>query len=161
MRFKKAAAVAVMTATFGLLPMALSAATPPRGKVETSEIPAIIANMDEIRGELSTRGSDLAKLPAAKRRELEHQQSIVYGLLNGRSHVDELTLDQRIRVNNALEGIHAIMVQAPEERVICRRERTVGSHRQVTSCRTAAQREADREEALRSWTPRNPSLGSD
>ena len=161
MRLKKAAAAAVIVATLGLVPMAVMAAQPPRGKVETTEIPAIIANMDEIRAEIEDKGSDLAKLPAAKRRELEQQQAIVYRLLDGHEHVDELSIDQRIRVNNALEGIHAIMTAPSEGRVTCRRERTVGSHRQVTVCRTAAQREADREDALRNWSPRSPELGTD
>ena len=43
--------------------------------------------------------------------------------------------------------------QPPKDEIICRRQRTVGSHVPVHICRTRAQVEADREAALRAIGP--------
>lgn len=62
--------------------------------------------------------------------------------------LDQLTDDQRATVFNNQELVNEILTRAAKDsRLICKRETPVGSHRQITICKSVAQRNQDTENA--------------
>ena len=59
----------------------------------------------------------------------------------------ELSEDERKDAVTTLEWIAATIKSADEERMICKRERTIGSQRVTQTCRSQAQMRADNERA--------------
>jgi L-fucose mutarotase/ribose pyranase (RbsD/FucU family) len=60
--------------------------------------------------------------------------------LDGVDDIMELPLDKRIEVYNAQEAIKAVVTANVEDRPICKRESTVGTHRPKTVCFTRKER---------------------
>lgn len=88
-------------------------------------------------------------LPEARKQELFVKQDRVLDLIEGRSLTTELSELHQIELFNNLEAIQAIVNAAEDERMICRRERPIGTNRPRTVCKTVAQRQADRESVER------------
>lgn len=83
-------------------------------------------------------------------------------LLRGKSSIDELNEDERMAVYNAQEAIIAVLTDTVDNRPICRRRHTVGSHRPVTECFTPRERRelSDRaRDAARYWQGVQASSG--
>jgi len=69
-------------------------------------------------------------------------------LARGDGTVDALSAEQRVAVLNDQELINAILTHAGEEsRLVCKREKPVGTRRAITHCITVAERRRHREEA--------------
>lgn len=58
------------------------------------------------------------------------------GLLDGVDSVDELSRDERLALFNTHEELQALMSGRQDDQIICRRERTVGTHFQTEKCYT-------------------------
>lgn len=85
----------------------------------------------------------------------------IQSLLEGRSDISELSSRQRQDLINAQGKVTAILTGAEDDRLICRRERTVGTHFQRTSCVTVKQRRLEREasqDALNRMPPPPPPI---
>jgi len=77
-------------------------------------------------------------------------QTEVFALTDGKSDLGALSLDEKVRLDNALERINAEMKGTrlgQEEKEVCWRERKTGSTTKVTRCGTQAERDALRESA--------------
>jgi len=74
-------------------------------------------------------------------------------LLNGRTSLDELSEDQKVLLINNQEAVNAILLDAPEEQVVCQRRELVGSHQIETVCESkrdaARRREMSQQEMKR------------
>jgi hypothetical protein len=69
-------------------------------------------------------------------------------LARGNGTVDGLSAEQRVAVLNDQELINAILTHAGEEsRLVCKREKPVGTRRAITHCITVAERRRHRDEA--------------
>ncbi|MBD9479427.1 hypothetical protein [Pseudoxanthomonas sp. PXM02] len=68
-------------------------------------------------------------------------------LARGNGTVDGLSAEQRVTVLNDQELINAILTRAGEDsRLICKREKPVGTRRTITHCITVAERRRHRDE---------------
>jgi hypothetical protein len=88
-----------------------------------------------------------AHVTEADKQRLYRAQDELFALLENRSSVDELTTDQRIALFNAQETVSAVLLEAELDREVCRREKTVGSHRATLVCTTVRERRAMKETA--------------
>lgn len=77
-------------------------------------------------------------------------------LLAGREDAEGLSEQSAAQLFTAQEKVVAILEAKENERLICRREGTTGSHRKQTKCTTAAQREAQ-SEAAQQWFRDRPA----
>lgn len=130
-----------------LLPLALHAN-------ETSvDLGQIRVEQEQIRAGVGAAAGSYAALPAATRAELLRKQEGLLRLIAGKSAMSELSPEQRTEAINTLEWIKATITDADDDRMVCTRERTVGSNRIQSVCRTQAQaqqaREAARERMLK------------
>lgn len=75
---------------------------------------------------------------------LEHQNRLAV-LLRNVDRTTDLPERRQIDVFNTLESISAIINRDPDGRMVCWRERPVGSNRLQTACMTVAQMRKERE----------------
>lgn len=124
----------------------------------SQDVGVILSEQKQLQQDVSAGKGVLSRLSPKDKEALAKAQGRVFALLEGKSTIDELPMEQRVEAFNALEAIKAIVSAKPKEQTICRRERALGSHRSVTSCRTAEEREQEAEAAARALTPRGQML---
>lgn len=111
-------------------------------------IVAITTQQEQIRDDVLAGRGRYKDMPQATRDELLQRQSELLRMLEGKVSADDLTETQRMQAFNTLEWIEAAINRTEDERMICRREKTVGSNMPKRVCKTAAQIR-DEEEAAR------------
>ena len=124
-----------------LLPMLAIA-----GNEKSLDLNKVIVQQKQIRSDLMA-SKDYRGLNEAQRTELLSRQDSLLRMLEGKETSADLTQEQQIRAFNDLEWIEAALNNAEGDRMVCRRERTLGSNRITRVCRTAAQMELEREQA--------------
>ena len=72
--------------------------------------------------------------------EVKRQQDVMFTALDGVDSIEALDDDSRLEVYNAQQTINGIITKNVANTPICRRESTLGSHRQRTVCMTPSQR---------------------
>ncbi|WP_149195210.1 hypothetical protein [Luteimonas suaedae] len=107
---------------------------------------SIIAQQEEIRAEAVARKGRYKDMDERTIRDLLAKQDKVMDLLDGKEHSTELSKIDQTTLFNSLESIEAIVNKAEDERMVCRRERTTGSHRTQNVCKTVAQLRTEREQ---------------
>jgi hypothetical protein len=71
---------------------------------------------------------------------LTQAQEKIFRLLDGNQSVDHLNMNQKVELFNALEEVKAVLNDNEQDRLVCRRERKVGTTIPETRCATVAQR---------------------
>ncbi len=123
-------------------------------RIETASVPVILENLDSIDTAMSADDQRLAALSEKDKLDLAAEQANVRKLLSGKEALSELSSSDRHSAFNSLEMIHGIVTGNRDERIICRSEHTVGTHRRKTNCMTASQRRQARELALKTMAVR-------
>lgn len=111
------------------------------------DIDKIVTQQHEIRADVVAAKGRYKKMPASKRQEILRKQDELLRMLEGKETPEDLSEAQRIATFNSLEWIEAAINNEDDERMICRRERTIGSNRVTRTCRTEAQMATERERA--------------
>lgn len=125
------------------------------------ELDKIVSQQQQIRSAVLSSNGKYRGLAPAKQTELLQRQDALLRMIEGKQTSDDLTQKERISAFNDLEWIEATLNNVEGERMICRREKRVGSNRITEVCRTAEQMEIDRERAREELdhTDRNMRLG--
>ena len=135
-----------------LCSMSVHAAAP---KVSTNA-PEIIQQQTALRAEVLSGKGAFKDMDASARNDLLRNQEILFDLLKDKELTTQLSETDQVRVSNSISSIVALVNNAEDDRMICRREKMTGSHRPETICKTVAQRRVEREEARnRNLQPRN------
>lgn len=82
---------------------------------------------------------------------IKQAQDTVFRMLDGVSSIDQLNLEQRTNLSNALDQIRALLANNEGSRLICHRERRTGSNLIERRCQTMDEREASANAAARSF----------
>jgi hypothetical protein len=114
---------------------------------EVPKVETIVSQQQEIRAEVKARSGRYKEMPATTRDELLARQDELLRVLDGKQSLDELPENQRLKVFNTLEWIEATVNNLEAERMVCTREKTIGSNRIERVCRTVAQMKKEREQA--------------
>lgn len=139
-------------AAIGLeLALLLAVAIGPVVAADQDSLQIVRAQQTALRAELDSgklEGLTPRQLKSVRKAQLE-----VFALIEGKARIDALTIDDKVRLENALERINAEIKGtrlAGEERQVCWRERTSGTKMKVTRCGT--QEEVDQaREGARAW----------
>lgn len=123
------------------------------------DLDAVRLQQGEIRKDAVAGTGRYASLPSATRAELISRQDGLLRMLEGKRTTDDLNEVERTEVFNALEWIEAALNEKPEERIVCRRERTIGSNRLTKVCRTVAEEQRQKDEAQRRMRDGGGALG--
>lgn len=110
----------------------------------------IVEQQRGLRGDLDAGA--IAGLTPRQVQQVRKAQAEVFALAEGKATLDALSIDEKVRLENALERINAIVVDArggggEANRNVCWRERTTGTAMMTTRCGTVAEKEQAREGA--------------
>ena len=118
---------------------------------ETATLAQIVQQQQGLRAQLD-RG-DTSDLTPRRARAVRKAQDQVFRLAEGKSQLDELNIEERVQLENALETINAEVVGtrvAQENRDVCWTEAKSGSKLKVTRCGTQEEIDEARRGA-RAW----------
>lgn len=90
---------------------------------------------------------------ARTRKVVEKDQAVVFSILDRNATMDDLDLEERIRLDNAIERIIGALggtALAQSNQEVCRNERVSGSKLKKVTCETQGDKDRDREGA-RAW----------
>ncbi|WP_157489601.1 hypothetical protein [Lysobacter sp. Root916] len=110
-------------------------------------ISAITAQQKQIHDDVIAQRGRYKDMPASTRSELLSKQAEVLAMIEGKNSSGDLSQEQQVQVFNRLEWIEAAINNAEDERMVCKREKTIGSTRITRVCRTVAQEREAREAA--------------
>lgn len=113
---------------------------------QSLDLGKVIQQQKQIRSDLMA-SKEYRGLSEAQRTELLSRQDSVLRMFEGKQSADELTQDQKMQAFNDLEWIEATLNGAEKDRLICKRERAIGTNRLTRVCRTPEQIERERERA--------------
>jgi len=118
-------------------------------------IAAITAQQAQIREDVIAQKGPYKAMHSSKRVDLLAKQASLMTLLEGKTSTDDLTESQRIEAFNTLEWIEAAINDADDERMVCHREKVLGSTRLTRVCRTVEDDRRLKEEARDRMERRN------
>jgi flagellar motility protein MotE (MotC chaperone) len=107
-------------------------------------IAAITSQQAEIRSEVMAGTGRYKDMPASTRDELLSRQSALLRMLDGKVSSNDLSEDEAFQAFNTLEWIEATINNTEDERMVCNREKTLGSNRLTRVCKTVAQIKAEK-----------------
>ena len=131
--------------TLLLFLIALSAFSAAAADRKPLAIAAITSQQAEIRTGVQAGTGRYKDMPTRTKEELLSRQAAVLTIVDGKTSSDELSEEERLLVFNDLEWIEAAINNADSDRMVCTREKTLGSNRMQRVCKTMAQIEAERE----------------
>ena len=109
----------------------------------------------QIRDDVMTQKGRYKDMSPDKRVELLSKQAALLTMLEGKKTAADLTAEQQMQAFNTLEWIEAAINNADDERMVCRREKPLGSTRTTRVCRTAAQEREAQERAREEMEPQS------
>ena len=115
----------------------------------TLDLDKLRSEQQALRPQMESAQGRYADLSPKQRKALLARQDELLALIDGRQNLTELTPAQRTDALNALQALTAAEQDAGGERQVCKREKTIGSHRTTTVCRSQAQSESQATEARR------------
>lgn len=124
------------------------------GRVQGAEaytLAQIVQQQQELRTRLDA--GDVGELTPRRVRVIRKAQDQVFQLSSGKSQLEELNVEERVQMENALEAINAEVVgtrSAQENQDVCWTEAKTGSKMKVTRCGTQEEIDEARRGA-RAW----------
>lgn len=113
----------------------------------TQRVDQIVEQQNQIRAEVKASRNGWDALSQDKRDEVLKDQDRLFVLLQDKQTIGDLEPDRQVEAANLLSSIKAIATNAEDERMICTRERKMGSNFTQRVCRTVAQLRREREAA--------------
>ena len=102
---------------------------------------------EKIRAELAD-GETYTEITPRQREDVQTALRRIEATLGKAASVTELTAQERADLLNDQEVVNTILTVAREDsRLVCKREKKVGSHRATTQCFTVAERRKTREQS--------------
>lgn len=117
----------------------------------SDSLKTILAQQQQLRATLES--GDTTGLTPRQIKVVRNAQADVFALTKGKSTLEEMNIEEKVRLENALERINAEIRGtrlSSEEKQVCWRERKSGSKLMVTRCGTQAEIDQAREGA-RAW----------
>ena len=137
-----------------MLALAMSGATYAQGQPvagaagEEDRLQVILKQQQELKTELDDGG--IEGLTPRQNTLIRKAQAEVFAVTNGKARMDDLSIDEKIHLENALERINAEVKNTragSDEQNVCWRERVSGTGMKKTRCGTKAEMREAREGA--------------
>lgn len=146
----------IQSLVIGVLLAAMAGASAASDQAATS-VPEILQMQHAIRTKLERPTGEYARLSPDAIARMEAAQDKVFAMLSGVNSIDQLNVNQRVEVSNALDEVKAGLLANEDNRLICHVERPTGSNISKRFCETVGQRKRDSDEARRMM--RNNEIG--
>ena len=112
---------------------------------KTQRVDVIVEQQKQIRADIQASHKGWETLTQEKRDEVLREQDQLFVLLDGKQTIGDLEPDRQVDAANLLASINATVTGAEDERMICTRERKMGSNFTQRVCRTVGQIRRERE----------------
>lgn len=127
-------------------------ATSPAVAAEPERLAQIVDQQRELQQDLDS----IEGLTTRQRNAIRKMQAQVFALTDGKASLDDMTVDEKVKLENALERINAELVNtrtARDAQNKCHIEKKTGSARDVVRCGSQDERDQIRQGA-RAWMER-------
>lgn len=115
---------------------------------QATELPEILAQQKQIQADVKADKGLYPELNPLRKRKVLEAQDQVFKLAEGHAQLSELTVDDQLRLFNALKLIEAYLGKRNEDdHMICERAVIAGTHRPEMACMTRAERDRHAEGA--------------
>lgn len=125
-----------------------------------TSLPQLVEQQRALKAQLDAGTSGLTPRQV---KQVRKAQDEFFSIADGKDTLDQLSIDEKIRIENALELINAEVVDtrtASDDQNVCWREKASGTHLKVTRCGTKAEMREAREGA-RDYLDRPKACGAD
>ena len=102
----------------------------------------ILTTQKDLRAKLDNPTGEYSRFSEADIAKMKRAQDSVFTMLSGVDSLDQLNLDQKTSLSNSLDVIKATLLADEGNRLICHRERKIGTNIVAKRCETVAEREA-------------------
>jgi hypothetical protein len=96
----------------------------------------------DLRSKLDSPTGEYSRYSEADIAKMKRAQDSVFSMLSGVDSLDQLNLDQKTSLSNSLDVIKATLLSDEGNRLICHRERKIGTNIVSKRCETVAERNA-------------------
>lgn len=134
---------------FSLKPLAfavlLAACTAPVWAQDSGvddNVPAILKTQHTLRTKLDNPTGEYSRFSPDDLNKMRHAQDRIFQMLDGVTSLDQLKQDQKIALSNELDQVKATLTQNEGNRLICYREKRIGTNLLEKRCETVDEREA-------------------
>jgi len=103
--------------------------------------PEILQTQHALRAKLDNPTGEYAHFSSGDLSKMRTAQDEVFHVLDGVTSLDQLNAQQKMELSNALDEIKATLAGNESQRLICHRERKIGTNIVEKRCETAAERE--------------------
>lgn len=137
--------ILIATATLAIAGVAFAQTAPPEAE---DSLQVFLEQQKKLQADLADGG--IEGLTPRQNTLVRKAQAEVFAATEGRHRMDELSMEERIQLENALERINAQIVNtraASDKQDVCWRERVSGSTMKKTRCGTQAEMREAREGA--------------
>ena len=110
-------------------------------------VPEILHTQHALRTKLDNPTGEYSKFSQDDLNKMRHAQDRIFQMLNGVTSLDQLKEDQKIALSNELDQVKATLTQNEGNRLICYREKRIGTNLLEKRCETVAEREAHARES--------------
>jgi hypothetical protein len=102
----------------------------------------ILHTQHALRAKLDNPTGEYSRFSADDLSTMRRAQDKIFRMLDGVSSLDQLKEDQKIELSNALDQVKATLTHNEGNRLICYRERRIGTNLLEKRCETVDEREA-------------------
>ena len=142
MKFPRRLMLALSVSLFLCSATAFAAGTETQSQDAPQTASEILQFQKELRTKLDNPTGEYSRFSEADVAKMKRAQDNVFSVLSGVDSLDQLSLDQKTSLSNSLDVIKATLLADEGNRLICHRERKIGTNIVAKRCETVAEREA-------------------
>jgi len=105
-------------------------------------VPQILQTQHALRTKLDNPTGEYSRFSPDDLSKMRHAQDRIFQMLDGVTSLDQLKEDQKIALSNELDQVKATLTNNEGNRLICYRERRIGTNLLEKRCETVDEREA-------------------
>ena len=138
---------------------AFADSTDPQSQDQQPQTVAEILHVQkDLRSKLDNPTGEYSHFSEADIAKMKRAQDSVFSMLSSVDSLDQLNLDQKTSLSNSLDVIKATLLSDEGNRLICRRERKIGTNIVAKRCETVAERNARAKEAQEQMREMAPTV---
>ena len=138
---------------------AFAEGTDPQSQDQQPQTVAEILHVQkDLRSRLDNPTGEYSRFSEADIAKMKRAQDNVFSVLSGVDSLDQLNLDQKTSLSNSLDMIKATLLSDEGNRLICYRERKIGTNIVSKRCETVAERNARAKEAQEQMREMAPTV---
>ena len=138
---------------------AFADSTDPQSQDQQPQTVAEILHVQkDLRSKLDNPTGEYSRFSEADIAKMKRAQDNVFSMLSGVDSLDQLDLDQKTSLSNSLDMIKATLLSDEGNRLICYRERKIGTNIVSKRCETVAERNARAKEAQEQMREMAPTV---